>query len=154
MNDKEMEEERNVSITKNSNPAIPNGVHLLTGVDEFRIETEWDHIDGWAIILDGKTYIAYYDPDDGYRSYAGFREATDEECKSINIINRFPPQEVFSTAYRERIEEDGWCQVDAEKFRLLNFCGGIVLEVSTDYSEDYYPRGHVEYNPENLPINK
>ena len=149
-------EERNIEtkIVKDSDPVIPNGMHLLSGVDEFRIEQDWgDDIDGWAIILDGETFIAYYDPDDGYRSYAGFRKATDEEKKSINIINKFPPQEVFSASYRETVTEDGWEMKDAETFRLLNLCGGLVLEVSTDYSEDYYPHGHVEYRPENLPVN-
>jgi hypothetical protein len=141
------------NITKNQNPVVPDGAHTLTGVDEFRIDTDWNTIDGWAIVLDGETYIAYYDPDDCYRSYAGIRKATDVECRSMNIINRFPPQEVFSKSYREKVEEDGWCQLDAETFRLVNFRGDIVLDVSTDYSDNWYPVGHVEYHPENLPCN-
>ncbi len=146
-------EERKVKLVRKENPIVPDGAHLLSGVDEFRITGDlWD-VDGWSILLDGEMYIAYYDPDDGYRSYASIRKATAEEVANIKIINKFPPQEVISSSYRETIEEDGWCQRDAETFRLANCRGDLVLEVSTDYSEDYYPHGHVEYRPENLPIN-
>lgn len=146
-------EERKVKLVRKENPIVPDGTHMLSGVDEFRITDDWLDVDGWSILLDDEMYIAYHDPDDGYRSYAGIRKATAEEAAKINIINKFPPQEVLSSSYRETIEEDGWCQRDAETFRLTNCRGDLVLEVSTDFSDDYYPCGHVGYHPENLPIN-
>jgi hypothetical protein len=43
------------------------GEHLLSGVDNIQVD-ETEPIDAILFILDGVTYMAIEDPDDGYRS--------------------------------------------------------------------------------------
>jgi hypothetical protein len=135
--------------------AIANGPHWFSGIQEFHIDEDEDtfsQLDGYAIEIDGKIYLAVEDPSDGYRSYAYLRDVVPSTI-GIEINNHFEPQKVYAETKHETIVEDGWTSRDAEVFRLKNQYGQTVLEISTDYAEDYYPVGSVRYFPENLPCN-
>ena len=114
-----------------------------------------DELDGLYIILDGKAYLAYRDPYDGYRSYGVFVEVGDENILT-NIINKFPQQEVYFTETQEKTKDDelDYIVSDVLKQEFRNADGELILGVYTDYAEDYYPVGWVEYIPQNLPSNK
>ncbi len=137
---------------------IPDGKHLLSGVQEFHLDENdernwawWGVIDGYAIVVDGKTYLAIEDPDDGYRSYAYI---TVPENFVVEVTNQFEPQIVYVHNFHDTgEEEDGWMTRDEYGIRFDNQYGQTVLSVSTDHSDSYYPIGMVEYNPENLPCN-
>lgn len=134
---------------------IANGPHWFSGIQEFHIDEDEDtfsQLDGYAIEIDGNIYLAVEDPSDGYRSYAYLRDVVPSTI-GIEINNHFEPQKVYAETKHETIVEDGWTSRDAEVFRLKNQYGQTVLEISTDYAEDYYPVGSVRYLPENLPCN-
>jgi len=122
------------------------GLHKLSGVDMLseNIKETWG--DGYEdsqvvrFILDGVTYSAIENPEDGYRS-------TMREIKkdSGEVRNKFPEQEVF-------------CVYDGDEsdlLRILNVnTSEEILVVGTDNIDDYYP-GFIRYwNPENMDINK
>lgn len=149
-------EDSKVKVTKtpDENPTIPDGKHWLTAVESVHFENDYgDEYNGYVIELDGVLYLAYEDPDDGYRSYSSLRPVAEGE--SFEIHNRFEPQLVVSESCRVTIDdpEDYFYEQDKQMFTLTNLRGGTVLEVTTDYSEDYYPVGWVKYHPEELPAN-
>ncbi len=139
--------------------AITEGLHYLSGIDEVIIpaDLEYDPYaedkDAIALIIDGKHYISYTDPYDGYRSYGCFYETNFGDYK---ILNRFSPQAVIA-------EYDSWNYDDEDNYY---HCEGdililrdavtkeIVLKVGTDHSDSYYPYAIFEWHPENLSINK
>lgn len=108
-------------------------------------------------IIDGVTYGAFIDPDDGYRSYGSIQEVKDHKCQYT-----FPPQPVNIqnvNINKEVYREDkfgGWHEYISKDFlRMTDAVNGKeVLEIGTDYSEDYYPCAIFHYTPENLEINK
>lgn len=144
-------------MTKNEtiNGAIPNGEHFLSGFEEVTFDGYGEELDGVVIIVDGKYYLAYYNPDDGYRSYGVIREIADLSEINTKIINVFEPQKVMVYGFHEVVTDDEYDYITSDKsgIRLVNGFGDLILEVSTDYAEDYYPFGYVEYHPEKLPCN-
>lgn len=106
----------------------------------------------WIVNIDDKSYIAYEDPDDGYRSYGEVIELPIIEC-----YNNFPVQvEVEYTSDRyvlnKSYEEKGIKTVFDTRYNLMIFKDKKeVFSVYTDYTEDsYYPSGNTCYTPENL----
>lgn len=132
--------------------AITNGPHWFSGIDEFHTDGDeeigWNALDGFAVIIDGNTYLAVEDADDGYRSYAYIRPL--EEYERVEVINQFEPQLVYAESFREVDESE---YIDREVIVLKNKFNQTVLKISTDHSDEYYPFGIVEYHPENLPCN-
>ena len=133
---------------------LKDGIYSLIGVDEVEVPTGWydyngETSDGIAICLDGVTYVAYADPDDGYRSYGCF------EPSNIEIHNTFPPQKVRLTNIEwDGCDEDGWRSAGSI-IKLSNPTdNSTILEVGTDHSDSYYPYSIFSWHPENLPINK
>ena len=141
--------------TETFNGTIPNGEHFLSGFEEVTFDRYGEELDGVVIIVDGKYYLAYYDPDDGYRSYGKIREIADLSEINTKIINIFEPQKIMVYGFHEVVtdDEDDYITTDKSGIRLVNGFGDLILEVSTNYAEDYYPFGHIEYHPENLPCN-
>jgi hypothetical protein len=131
---------------------IANGPHWFSGIDEFRTNGDddfgWSALDGFAIVIDGKTYLAVEDSDDGYRSYASLRPLGEGE--NVEVINQFEPQLVYAESFRD-FDTDS--DIDSKVIVLKNKFNQTVLEISTDYSDNYYPVGIVRYYPENLPCN-
>lgn len=113
------------------------GLHTLTGVDILE-----DAGEGMICLfrLDGDTYAATEDPDDGYRSYFSSIYTTDKEPKII-----FDEEQVIICG----------CNTTGQQgIQILNAKTGlIILELSTVALDDYYPSCRFEYFPENLSAN-
>lgn len=123
---------------------ISDGIHYLSGIGYSTKEDGWSCINVYLFCIDGKTYGAYEDPDDGYRSF-GCLEEMDAKCQYT-----FPPQAV--RVVNERV--DGEIE-DKFMIHILDAVNGKeVLVVGTDYSDGYYPMAIFNYTPENLEINK
>jgi len=123
------------------------GGHELSGVDTAteRIKEYGVYEDCGVVrfVIDGKTYKAIEDPDDGYRSYLSELGVTDEK-----VVNSFSPQKVVG-----KMKDD----CGGEKNNVIQFIdavtGKVVLEVGTEDTDDYYPYCVIHWSPENLAIN-
>ena len=63
---------------------ITDGLHYLSGFDYHTFNKyDGEMIEGYVIVLDGKKYLIYTDPDDGYRSY--------------NVVGQSPPTVIISS---------------------------------------------------------
>ena len=126
------------------------GLHQLSGVDESSeiIHSVWGGVDESVgvilFIIDGITYKAVENPDDGYRSYCKGLEITEDK-----ISNTFPPQSVLG----KMKEEDDYGKHDIIEFVDV-VTGKVVLEVGTADTDDYYPCCVMYWKPENLAINQ
>ena len=127
------------------------GAHALTGVD---MSTE--RMETWAssgrfedcnvinFTLDGITYTACEDPDDGYRSSLRYLRQSDEPTK-----NQFAPVRVVG-----RMKENGSHEVHNVLQLVDVLTGGIVLEVGTGNADDYYPYFVGSFYPQEMAPNK
>lgn len=126
------------------------GYGLLSGVDlcEGKYMDFWDETyettNAVRFKLNGVTYKAIENPDDGYRSYCEELVVSEEKIK-----NAFPPQKVEVRIYPS---------IDGSMDEILQFIDfytrKVVLEVGTDRSCSYYPFCHFKWYPENLTINQ
>ena len=112
------------------------GLKTLTGVDFDPDNKEPENC--IRFILDGITYCATEDPDDGYRSALG-----DIRSSSIAISNMFPPIRVLARLSKEH---DILELVDLGSTK-------VIMEVGTDCSDNYYPSFVAAFHPENMAIN-
>lgn len=123
------------------------GERLLSGVEMATEKTNdrWSTEDANVItfIIDGVTYKATEDPNDGYRS--SLREI---EVVNTIIKNTFEPQRVIGTMKAD----SSYQQNDTIEFTDLK-SGLVVLEIGTDNYDDYYPCCVMSWIPENLSIN-
>lgn len=103
------------------------GEHILDAVDYGSEEKLYDE-DATVIRfrLDGIVYVAVENPDDSYRSYLGKLYVQEGD----SISNTFPPVKVTCS-----IDDN----TDRDIMRLTLDNGETVLEVGTDYFDDYYP---------------
>ena len=124
---------------------IPDGWHELSGFCDCVIDDEYSGEDINALIVqvDGKNYLCYEDPDDGYRSHSEFQE-TDKPC-----TNTFPPQRVMVKTY-----DQGSHGYKDHGVKFFNPDFELILHIGTENYDDYYPMAVWEWHPENLPINK
>lgn len=121
------------------------GMHELSGVDTGAYtDLDFHGYNCYAnyirFRLDGVTYEAVEDPDDGYRSYMGEIKETHEK-----IRNTFPPVKVN-------------CVMDKEPNDILimrdDLNGKEILYVGTNYEDDYYPICTFIWMPENMACNE
>ena len=129
------------------------GEHLIDAVDfsKRKVKT-WGHEreDAQAIRfrLDGIVYMAIEDPTDGYRSHMKDLAVSRKE----KMRNTFPPVRVIG-----RYREQGGPDRENEGADILELVdavtGGIVLEVGTENTEDYYPYFVASFHPEAMSIN-
>ena len=126
------------------------GFHSLTGVRRGRglYHEDWngakEESEFVAFQLDGVTYLAVEDPDDGYRSY----------CEKLVIANsievtRIPDTEVFCV-----MKPDSRYETNDVLLILDARTRACVLEVGTENTDDYYPYCVMAWHPENLYINR
>lgn len=126
---------------------ISEGTHQLSGIGfcDVLIGYDKERVNGYIVTLDNVNYVAYEDPQDGYRSLGIFREFIEGQIEVDKVhMFPFPPQEV------------NYSQIDNDEdfFDILtNNNGDVILRVGTTHYCDYYPCGVIEYNPENLPAN-
>lgn len=127
------------------------GKHTLDAVDftDEKIKSWGDEFEDCQVCrfrLDGVTYMAVEDPDDGYRS--SMRDLVVDG--NANMKNAFPPVEVFvrHRSKGEYGEEDDVLElVDA-------VTSDVILEVGTESVDDYYPIFVVRYNPAAMATNR
>lgn len=117
------------------------GRHILTGVDRL-VKVEGGRVRGIEkdvlnFTLDGITYSAVEDPDDGWRSMMESLIVSNAE-----LINTFPECEVVGNMNDDVLELR---DVKTKK---------IVISVGTDNLEDWYPCFVANFNPENMSINQ
>lgn len=116
------------------------GKHILSGIETGQIKDGCSYIN---FTLDGVTYKAIEDPEDGYRSYLTDLEISEEQC-----LYKLPDVSVICSM-RPEMEEvnDILTFVDAKN-------GKEFLAIGTGNIEDYYPYCVLEYEPENLSCNE
>lgn len=118
------------------------GQHIFSGIEPFTVKTGWcANSNGVRFVFDGVTYEAVEDPADGYRSFLGRINESD-----VMPNNTFPGVLVVCHMEQSHYNEI-LCAVDAHN-------GKIVLRIGTDYSDGFYPRCILEYNPENMHLNE
>ena len=119
------------------------GPHYLSGVDFEKLsfqETDYtDDATSVNFVLDGVTYTAVEDPQDGYRSCLRDLFVSNEKVK-----NMFEPFQVVGIMDNQHDNE------------VLDFNsvenGKLVLSVGTSNADDYYPSFIAHFVPENIPI--
>lgn len=124
------------------------GTHVFSGIETRNREMlKWGRYEDCRyvkFILDGVTYMALEDPDDGYRSYMEELKVVDEPCKT-----KLPDIPVYCK-YRSTTEDN--CAAD-----LLDFYDGAndkcFLTIGTENTDDYYPYCVLRYRPEKLWVN-
>lgn len=125
------------------------GKHRMSGIEEGRTEHMLsiygiEEVNYVKFTLDGITYRALEDPDDGFRSYCQNLETVEEECKI-----KLPDIEVVcecSAKYGD-YEADMIIIKDAEN-------GLPILELGTANTDDYYPFCVMEWMPKNIALNR
>lgn len=125
------------------------GLHTLTGVDFGTWEyVRWDDcvvdVNAIFIELDGITYVAMEDYNDGYRS--AMQELL--EIPARGFQNRIPETQVCGVwMQRSKYNRD-------DLVALIDIVNGkTVILVGTDSADDYYPCFISEYTPQNLHWN-
>lgn len=113
------------------------GKHILSGVNRDYTVHDAECID---FVLDGKTYRAIEDPEDGYRSC----------LKGIEISNKRIPNNIPDTEVVAVYDTSG----SSEMLRFYETkYGREILSIGTRYDEEWYPVCVFKYAPENLPCN-
>ena len=127
------------------------GKHMLSGVDETSINVDrydngnFEDCNCINFILDGVTYSAIEDPNDGYRS------SMDKLfVNAVSVKNCWSPIEV-TAVHRNK---GSWGDEDdvLELYDAVN--GKLILEVGTSSIDDYYPSFVASFTPENMSINE
>lgn len=123
------------------------GRHIFSGCELREEVVEGYYMEDMATVclftLDGITYKAVEDPDDGYRSY----------CKDIEV-SEVPPRYSFpGVAVLCSMKEDSRDENNDVLVIRDAINGKVILEVGTMNYDDYYPYAHFEYNPENMSCN-
>jgi hypothetical protein len=121
--------------------AVETGYMQDNGGDNWRGTEQCNYI---SFMLDGKTYTAVEDPEDGYRS--SMDRVVVGKRKLENVV---PDTKVFAVPARER-----YSIMDSLLVFYAVDNGEIVMEVGTDSNDVYYPRFVGNFRPENLPANK
>lgn len=115
------------------------GEHLLSGIAHGALGDSATI----SFTLDGRTFTAVQDPEDGYRSCmrSFYPEPVNSTCKvqflSIRVLARMVPDKSSKILELIVIET-----------------GKTVLEVGTRDIDDYYPCWVGNWFPENLPVNQ
>jgi hypothetical protein len=130
------------------------GEHMLSGFDISKktIKDTRDktvEVNVVRFILDGITYEAVENPDDGQRSFLGELEITEEK-----VSNTFPPQKVICQM-KPSILDAFSIQACYDILEITDaVTNKVVAEIGTDMSMLYYPVCITYWNPKNLAINQ
>jgi hypothetical protein len=121
------------------------GLHTLSAVETgYAKEGDSEGCGYLAFILDGRKYTAFEDLDDGYRSFMDRIVVGRGKLK-----NTVPDTTVVAVPARERHST-----IDSLLVFYAVDNGEIVMEVGTDYYDEYYPSFVANFYPQNLPANK
>lgn len=119
------------------------GFHILNGVRRGRL-CDGEETNFIAFRLDGVTFLAVEDPDDGYRSY----------CKELVIDNNIEVTIIPNTEVLCVMMPDSYYVRNDVLLMIDTKTRSCVLEVGTRDTEDYYPYCVMSWHPENLYINR
>ena len=129
------------------------GIHLMTGIETGTVKREswWSVEDDCNYIkfrLDGVTYMAVEDPDDGYRSSCRELEIVNEECKTKlpDILVECKMRDNFHDTIFGTETNDILEFYDTDNKQMF-------MAVGTGNTTDYYPYFVFEYMPEELCCN-
>ena len=124
------------------------GNHILSGVE---FGTKKVNGYGWyedanfaKFTIDGVTYLALENPDDGYRSYMEELQIVEETC-SVRLPDVKVRCLMRDSKFHGQID-DVLSFVDVEN-------GKEFLAIGTENTNDYYPYCVFEYTPENMSCN-
>ena len=125
-------------VDKDEEASLCTGTHFLSGVDFNTLEQPYDdEATSMSFILDGQTYTALEDSEDGYRScLAGLFQ-----FPGTLVKNTFTPVQVTA-----RPMPDGDDKNEVVEYVLEN--GQTVLSFGTEGYDDYYPMCNLHFNPE------
>lgn len=129
---------------------IENGIYRLTSLDDVTVQLMGETVEGHAFTLNGETYVAYLDPDDGWRSY-GYLEKADSGLKGFKPKNTFPP--VLVEVVYEDIENyvEGFLMEAGWIISMVHpKTKEVILRIGTDYTDAFYPYGVCHWHPENI----
>jgi hypothetical protein len=117
------------------------GEHVLSGLETGTRDVYGETCNCVKFTLDGVTYVAVEDPDDGYRSYMNGLYIVEEKCKVA-----LPDIEVFC-----RMRDNG-----SDDVLVFHDClnGNEILAIGTEDYSDYYPICIFDYHPENMSCNE
>lgn len=128
------------------------GLHVFSGIEISTTNFDGrccyfdDLVNCIKFTLDGITYMAIENPDNGHRSYMGELFQTDETCRI-----KIPNVKVVCHI------EDHFDPLDGEESDILVFVdaanGNIILEIGTAFRDMYYPYSVMNYYPENMACN-
>lgn len=92
--------------------------------------------------LDGTVFEVMEDEEDGYRS-------------SLNYIESLPPGTPMKNVFPAiAVRGQQSAQDDQDTVQFLDpYTVAVVLEVGTDYSDDYYPSFVCSFNPKAMSVN-
>lgn len=119
------------------------GKHIWSGIEVGQVNDD-DAYDAGQYIkftLDGVTYLAIEDEDDGYRSYMRELQISSEPC------NTPLPDILVRCEYEDEIERD-----ILKIYEVAS--GNLILEMGTYNTDDCYPYCIMRYYPERLFINQ
>ena len=132
------------------------GDHILSGVE---LGQAMHKRDGWPekdycnyvkFTIDGIHYMAFEDPNDGYRSYCEDLEIVDEPCNT-----RLPDIEVEVKYISVKHFNDSFWTEDCDVIQFIDKANGkLILEVGTENVGDWYPSCVFHYYPENMSCNE
>ena len=132
------------------------GDMILDGVDYIKLEYQtWvgeiETTEAMAFRLDGVVYAALEDPGDGYRS-----AMKDLITGDFNIKNTFPPVRVRVESGNYENDEANFDEYSSAELLTITDAetGEIVIEVGTNYSDEYYPCFIEYWNPTGLVHNQ
>ena len=127
------------------------GIHTLTGVDinSVRVDTwgfgDFETTETISFTLDGVTYTAVEDPNDGYRS------CMKKLFVGGEVQNKFAPVIVKAGMKKKNKHDDD----DPDILELVDaFTKEVILSVGTSYSDSYYPTFVCNFQPEKMCVNK
>ena len=120
------------------------GTHILTGCDR-----GWDgDARTLKFELDGNTYVAAENPDDGWRSCLRGLGFSDEPC-----VNKIPPTQVSCAMEYPKENADDYAELNELLVMRDTLTGVPVIEIGTLHADGWYPYCVLEWHPENLACN-
>lgn len=126
------------------------GKHVLSGIETGSMTYDED---GWKnencnyvkFMLDGVSYLAVEDPDDGWRSC----------CRDLIVEHTNPKISIPNIDVLCSMMPDNKEWGDKNDVLIITdiITGKPILEIGTINTDDYYPCFHFEYHPEDMSCN-
>ena len=131
------------------------GKHKLLGIEQMTVQRpslwnddELEDRNGVAFRMDGVTYLAVENPEDGYRSHC-------ENLEEIPNIPRYRIPDIAVVCSMKPNDTNGFGSGNHNILVVTDeITGKVVMEIGTENYDDYYPCYIFEYTPENLVCNQ